>query len=202
MKPWLADAYKWTTTRHARRRHPARRELVRRAAFSASDVAYTFNLCSRNPAFDKNGVWLGLKSVQAQGGDTVVFTFKEPSRRDLQQDLRGPDRPGAHLVQGPRPGEVHQPERRRHRPVHLQVLQRPAALLARNPKYWQADKVKVQQLTFTNNGGGGDADKLRLANGQYDWNGMFISDIQKTYVNRTRSTTSTGSRRAPTSAST
>ncbi len=69
-------------------------------------------------------------------------------------------------------------------PFMLKSFSTQNLVLKRNPHYWQADKVKVAQLTFSNNSGGGDTDKLRLAQGKYDWNSMFVADIDKTFVKR------------------
>jgi len=49
-------------------------------AFSAADVAFTFNYVKANPSIDVNGIWSGttLSSVTATGTDQVTFKFSKP----------------------------------------------------------------------------------------------------------------------------
>jgi peptide/nickel transport system substrate-binding protein len=48
-------------------------------AFSAADVAFTFNYIKKYPALDALAVWqTSLKSVSASGPDTVTFSFSAP----------------------------------------------------------------------------------------------------------------------------
>lgn len=49
-------------------------------AFSAADVAFTFNYVKANPSVDVNGIWSGttLSSVKATGKNQVTFRFKKP----------------------------------------------------------------------------------------------------------------------------
>src|SRR5437762_10355742 len=44
-------------------------------AFTADDVAFTFNLIKQYPSADSAGVWSFLKSVTASDAKTVVMTF-------------------------------------------------------------------------------------------------------------------------------
>ena len=46
-------------------------------AFTADDVAFTFNLMKQYPAADANGVWSFLKDVTAPDANTVVMTFQK-----------------------------------------------------------------------------------------------------------------------------
>jgi peptide/nickel transport system substrate-binding protein len=49
-------------------------------AFSAADVAFTFNYVKANPSVDVNGIWSGttLSSVKATGKNQVTFKFSKP----------------------------------------------------------------------------------------------------------------------------
>ncbi len=56
--------------------------------------------------------------------------------------------------------------------------------LKRNPDYWQADKIKVEKLVFTKAEGGNQVENLKLAQGEYDMNAMFVPNIEQAYVAR------------------
>jgi peptide/nickel transport system substrate-binding protein len=47
--------------------------------------------------------------------------------------------------------------------------------------YWQADRIRVQQLTWRK-AGEGQTDQLRLAEGEYDWNSMFVPNVEQVFV--------------------
>ena len=55
-------------------------------------------------------------------------------------------------------------------------------VLKRNPSYWQADKIKVNQLVFSKAEGGNQVENLKLARGEYDMNAMFVPNIEQAYV--------------------
>jgi peptide/nickel transport system substrate-binding protein len=57
-------------------------------------------------------------------------------------------------------------------------------VIERNADYWQADKVKVDEIRFNKADGGGQVDQLKLSRGEYDHNAMFVPDIEKSYVAR------------------
>jgi len=75
--PWLATAYKWgagnLSVSFAIRPGVTWSDG---AAFSARDVAFTFDLMRRFPALDRQGVWAFLGDVKAADAATVEFTFK------------------------------------------------------------------------------------------------------------------------------
>ncbi|MGH2514977.1 MAG: ABC transporter substrate-binding protein, partial [Ktedonobacterales bacterium] len=52
-------------------------------AFSANDVAFTFNMLKQYPAADGNGLWQHLASVTASDANTVVMTFQSAFPTDL-----------------------------------------------------------------------------------------------------------------------
>jgi peptide/nickel transport system substrate-binding protein len=55
-------------------------------------------------------------------------------------------------------------------------------VLKRNPSYWQADKIKVNQLVFSKAEGGNQVENMKLARGEYDMNAMFVPNIEQAYV--------------------
>jgi peptide/nickel transport system substrate-binding protein len=182
--PWLGTSYSWTDPTHLA---VTTRQGVKWSdgqPFTAKDVAFTFNMLHKVPAFDQNGVWQSLKSVQAQGDDKVVFTLKAPSSEVFSKIASVVIVPEHIWGKVANPLKFTNPNAVGTGPFLYGSFNTQQLILKRNPHYWQASKIKVKQLTFSNNGGGGDTDKLRLAQGQYDWNSMFVADIDKTYVKR------------------
>jgi peptide/nickel transport system substrate-binding protein len=66
-------------------------------------------------------------------------------------------------------------------PYMLKSFNGQELVVERNPTYWQADKIRVQELVFTK-ASEGQVNQLRLAEGAYDWNAMFVPDIENSYV--------------------
>ncbi|WP_460459159.1 ABC transporter substrate-binding protein [Angustibacter peucedani] len=181
--PWLATDYSYSDDTHL---VMTLRDGVKWSdgqAFGAEDVKYTFDMLKDHPELDSEGVWSStpLKAVTA-AGNKVTFEFSEPSSpafvkisntKIVPEHVWGKEKDPSKFVNKAAVGTG---------PFTFKSFNGQQLLLQRNPNYWQADKVKVNQLTFSDNGGGGDTDKLRLARGDYDFNSMFIADIEKTYV--------------------
>jgi peptide/nickel transport system substrate-binding protein len=183
--PWLATEGTWTDNKTFTVTTRQGVKFSDGQPFSAKDVEFTFNMIKKYAAFDNIGVWdTGLDSVTATDDHTVVFTFKAPvsdGQYKLSQVKIVPEHIWSKQAD---PSRYTAPDAVGTGPMTVKSFNGRQLVLQRNPNYWQADKVKVQQLTFTNNSGGGDADKLRMARGEYDWNAMFITDIDKTYVSK------------------
>ncbi len=159
--------------------------------FTAKDVAFTFNLLKNTPgltspsgvtaAFGASGY---LDTIEATDDKTVVFTFSKvftPGLYDIAEQPIVPehiwsaiDDPVAYTNDDPiATGPFTQVTR-----FETQVWQ-----LEKNPTYWQEGLPKVQGFRFpayaTN-----DQANLATINGDNDWAGNFIPDIQKTYVDK------------------
>ncbi|MGA8115089.1 MAG: ABC transporter substrate-binding protein [Actinocatenispora sp.] len=183
-EPWLGTSFSWddpehlsVTTRHGVTWSDGK-------SYSAKDVAFSFNLLKKVPAFDQAGVWASLKSVEATGSDKVLFTFKHPSADSFTKIANLVIVPEHVWSTAKDPVKFTNPNGVGTGPFRYASFNSQQMVLKRNTRYWRADKVKVAKLTFHNNGGGGDTDKLRLAQGQYDQNTMFVADIEKTFVSR------------------
>lgn len=74
--PELATGYKWVTKKELQFTIRNGVKWSNGQAFTAQDVAFTFNLMKKNPALDLNGLWKVLNSVSAKG-NVVTFTFKQ-----------------------------------------------------------------------------------------------------------------------------
>jgi peptide/nickel transport system substrate-binding protein len=181
--PWLATDYKWQdpqtlvyTIRDGVKWNDGQ-------PFSADDVVFTFNLLKQQPAFDSGGVWTTLDNVSSSGNQ-VTFKFKEPSvnmfskvsavlivPKHVWQSVQDPVKYTNEGAVGTGP----------FKPSSFNGQQ---VVLDRFDGYWQADKINVKQLIFTKNAGGNEVEQLKLSQGAYDTNSMFVPDIKSVYVNK------------------
>jgi peptide/nickel transport system substrate-binding protein len=181
--PWLATGYEWSadnlTLRFALRPGVAWSDGQ---AFSARDVAFTFELMQRFSALDRGGVWSFLSSVSAVDPSTVEFKLKRPFTPGLasigQQAIVAEHKwkvvaqPAA--FDDPTPvGTGPFTEVKRFEPTVYE--------LGRNPRYWQAGKPGVDVLRvplYRSN-----EDVLRaLRAGELDWASLFLPDVEKGWV--------------------
>jgi peptide/nickel transport system substrate-binding protein len=181
--PWLATDYKWQdpqtliyTMRDGVKWNDGQ-------SFSADDVVYTFNLLKQQPAFDTFGVWQTLDNVSSSGNQ-VTFKFKEPSAnmfgkvsavvivpKHVWQSVQDPVKYTNESAVGTGP----------FKPTSFNGQQ---LILTRNDSYWQADKIMVKELIFHKATGGNEVEQLKLSQGAYDTNAMFVPDIKSVYVNK------------------
>lgn len=183
--PWLATSYKWSdpqtlvfTLRDGVKWNDGK-------AFTAADVAFTFNMIKKFPALDTQGIWAYLKSVVATNGKQVTFSFNQPGASTLTLLSN------IYIVPQHIWSKVADPTKFTNAtnpvgtgPMKVKSFNPQQLTIERNASYWQADKVKVQEIRFHKADAGGQVEQLKLSRGDYDTNGMFVPDIQKTYVDR------------------
>jgi peptide/nickel transport system substrate-binding protein len=178
--PWLATGYEW--------RDPQTLVFTMRdgvtwtdgTPFTAADVAFSYDLIMRFPALDLPGIGSSLASVTASH-PTVTLAFKEPAielwhkatalqivPKHLWQDVEDP----VTFVNEEPVGTG---------PFVFESFNGQQLNMARNETYWQADAVRIERLVYKGSEQG-QIDQLKLAEGEYDWNAMFIPDIEQTYV--------------------
>jgi peptide/nickel transport system substrate-binding protein len=181
--PWLATEYRWSdgnrtltfVTRSGVRWSDGR-------PFTARDVAFTFNLMRSHRALDVRSVWEFLAEVRAADDSTAEFRLKRPYTPSLYHIGMQPIVP-EHVF-----GSVADPVTfANENPVAtgpftvVKTFQNQVYELGRNPDYWQLGKpyVKgVRLLALTGN----DQATVALVNGEIDWAGIFIPDIERVYV--------------------
>lgn len=181
--PWLATGYTWSADNLKLRF--ALRPGVRWSdgtAFTARDVAFTFDLMRRWPALDHDSVWHFLASVAAIDERTVEFTLKRPYTPGLFYIGEQPIVAEHHWKDVAQPAAFDDPS-----PVgtgpFVEVLRFEPTVyeLGRNPSYWQAGKPAVDVLRVplyrTN-----DEIVRALAADQVDWASLFFPDIEKQWV--------------------
>ncbi len=156
-------------------------------AFTADDVVFTFNLTKQFPALDGLGIWTFLDSVQKVDDLTVQFNLTDVyslapyiigKQRIVPQHIWSTIADPTTYVNDTPVGTGAFTEVKNFSDQTYQ--------LCANPNYWQmGDDGKplpyincVQYPAYTDN----DAANLALINGDLDWIGNFISDIDNTYV--------------------
>lgn len=160
--------------------------------FTAADVAFTFKLLQTVPgltspssataAFGDSGY---IKSVDASAdGKSVVFSFSRvytPGLYDLSQqpivaehiwkDVKDPVTFTNETPVGTGPF------------TNVTKFEAQVWQLEKNDNYWQAGKPMVQGFKFPSYPGNDQAN-LATINGENDWAGNFIPDIDNTYVSK------------------
>jgi ABC-type transport system substrate-binding protein len=180
--PWLATAYKWDgtkkltfTLRDGVKWHDGK-------PLTADDVVFTYEMIKKNPALDLKGVGPVLDKISGKG-NTVTMEFDSPAvllfskiamveivPKHIWEKQKDP-------VTFTNPGGVGTG------PYKVKTFNARQMVLERDPQYWQADKVRVKELRFSQPGEG-PTDQLRLGRGEYDMNSMFVPDIDKVFVSK------------------
>ena len=183
--PWLATSYEW----------PDPNTLVfdirdgvkwnDGKPFTAKDVEFTFNMIKKFKALDTGGIWAFLKSVTATTDDQVTFSFNQPGS-SLFTQLNAVFIVPEHIwSKQADPVKFTNPKNPVGTgPMKVKSFNPQQLVIERNADYWQADKVKVQEIRFHKADAGGQVEQLKLSRGDYDTNAMFVPDIKKVYVDR------------------
>jgi peptide/nickel transport system substrate-binding protein len=180
--PWLASSYEWRdeqtlvfTAREGVTWHDGE-------AFGADDIAFTLNLLKDFPALDLNGAWNYLESVTAEGNE-AIFTFTEVA---IPEFFRMAD-PWVLILPEHQWSQVEDPLTFLNEqpvgtgPFTFGEFNGEQLTGIRYENYWQADRIRVQQVTWRK-AGEGQTDQLRLAEGEYDWNAMYVPNVEQVYV--------------------
>ena len=181
--PWLATEYEW--------RDPQTLVFTIRdgvtwndgTAFSAEDVVFTFDLLKEFPALDTKGSTNGLDTVTADGA-TVTFAFTGPSipsfativdtfivPRHVWEAVDDP----VTFVNAENPVGTG--------PYTLASFNSEEVVWRLRDDYWNGENIRVQEIGFSKPAEG-QANMLRLANGEYDFDAMFIPNVEEVYVSR------------------
>jgi peptide/nickel transport system substrate-binding protein len=178
--PWLATSWSWAD---------GGRELVLHTRtgvkwsdgkpFSASDVAFTFNLMKRFPALDVNGIT--FQSASAPTPTEAIVKFASPAYTqlfDLSQVLIIPEHIWSHVsnpvtyVDAAPVGTG---------PYLLSSFSTSEFTLVRNKNYWQPGLPKVADLHFLSYASNPSAG-LAIGSGSIDWNTVFMPNYKTGFV--------------------
>jgi peptide/nickel transport system substrate-binding protein len=151
--------------------------------FTANDVAFTFNLLKKFPALDTNGLWTSLKSVTARG-NTVVFVFKQPNVPDFNYIASTPIVPESIWSEVKNPVTWTNPNPIGTGAYLLKSYTPQEYVLVKNPRYWQASKVQVQEIEFPVVSENANTVWLNLSKGEYTAANAFAPNIYKIYISK------------------
>ncbi len=147
-------------------------------AFTSQDVAFTFNLMKQNKAINTNGI--NPTSVSTPDAHTVVLNFATPQYTDLYYIGSAYIVP-RHIwksVSAPSTWQDTTPVGTG--PYSLNQFNAQGFTLSRTSDYWQG-QPKIANVKFPSYVSNTSA-SLALAQGQIDWGGNDIANIQKTFI--------------------
>lgn len=150
--------------------------------FTADDVAFTFNTMKQYPAADGGGVWTYLKDVTASDASTVVMTFQKaypPSLVTIAGHVYIIPKHVFASVGDPTKYLTDKPVGTG--PFMLTRYVTDLAVYDKNPNYWQADKVKVDELRYPEYKDNATL-QLALPKGDVDWAGYFSPTLQQDFL--------------------
>lgn len=151
---------------------------------TAHDVAFTFQLLGEHPALDQHGVWKVLSKVEAPSDTAVVFTFSRVFVPALFRIAQQPIVPKHIWASIEDPVTFTNPNPVATGPfTEVKTFKNQVYELGKNPNYWQAGKPHIAGLRFPAFPSNEPA-ALALLNGEIDWSGKFIPDIERVYVQR------------------
>lgn len=181
--PWLATQHAFSEDNRALRF--TLRDGVKwsdGAPFGVRDVVFTFELLKQHPALDQHAVWKVLESVEASGEREVVFRFSRVFTPVLFRIAQQPIVPEHVWKDVADPVAFANPEPVATGPFTVvRTFQNQIYELGKNPNYWQPGKPEIAGLRFPAYPSNESA-ALALMNGEIDWSGKFIPDIERVYV--------------------
>jgi peptide/nickel transport system substrate-binding protein len=164
-------------------------------AFSAKDVAYTFNLIHDNPALNTSGLNATAKATSA---DTAVLTFPTKSFTQEPQVLGNQAIIPQHIwskVKNPTTTINAKPVGTG--PYTLKTFNSESYVLQKNTHYWEPGKPKIDTVRYISLSNA-DAASAALLSGKVDWMSAFLPNLKQlvgnhkdiAYVNTPALTTS------------
>ncbi len=152
--------------------------------FTADDVAFSFNAIKQYPAADTANVWSYLSKVEATDSQTVVMTLQKPYVPALYfiatQVVIIPKHVFASV------GDVTKYNNEKvvgTGPFTVTRYTSDLMVLGKNPGYWQADKVKVDEIRMPYYNGN-DSAMTVMPTGKIDWSGYYDENLQKSFIDK------------------
>ena len=178
MLPWLATSYAWsnggkTITFGIR----SGVKFSNGTPFSASDVAFTFNMLKKYPAVNTNG--LAITSASAPSATKAVVNFSASSYSLLYYITQVPIVEQAQWS-GVNPATYADPDPIGTGPYVLSSFSPQGLLYTKNPDYWQGAPAvdKVYFPVYDSNTSANAA----LESNSLTWGGNFVADISKVFI--------------------
>lgn len=184
-KPWLATSYHFSSD--ATNITFTLRDGVKWSdgqPFTSDDVVFTLELLKKYPAMDLNNIWQFIKSVTAPDASTVLVTLDKPFT-PLLWYLAGQTYilPRHHYSNVGDASQYADPNPIGTGPYILKSFTPQNYILDKNPNYWQPGKPEVNEISYPAFDSNTSAE-LALNSGQIGWTGLYIPNIQQTYLKR------------------
>ncbi|GAA2948978.1 ABC transporter substrate-binding protein [Microbacterium luteolum] len=144
-------------------------------AFTADDVAFTFQMLKDNPPLDIKGAWQHLESVETDGNTVILHLQGDdaPALTILGQTMIVPE----HLWKDVKdPGTYRNENPVGTGPFVLGNYNDQQYSVDKNPDYWQADKIEIEHIILPSTNS-----QLDTVSRGYDWSYSFISDVEGTW---------------------
>ena len=144
-------------------------------AFTADDVAITFQMLKDNPPLDIKGAWQHLESVETDGNTVILHLQGDdaPALTILGQTMIVPE----HLWKDVKdPGTYRNENPVGTGPFVLGNYNDQQYSMDKNPDYWQADKIEIEHIILPSTNS-----QLDTVSRGYDWSYSFISDVEGTW---------------------
>ena len=157
-------------------------------AFSAKDVAFSFNYLRKFPALDLNALWAsGLKSVTAPNDTTVVFNFSvknTPILVDLSNTAIVPEHIWSSITD---PSIFTNQKPVATGPFMFDQYTLQAVRVVKNPNYWMKDKPALDAIQWIVKGGN-DGALLAMLKGEGDFSYVGLADVKGDYADKNPAT--------------
>jgi peptide/nickel transport system substrate-binding protein len=179
--PWLAQSWSWNksnTVLTVNLRHGVKWSNGK--AFTSQDVVFTYDMLHQYPAADSNALWAYMKSISADGPDTVKVTLNKPNATFFyyfSETLMVPKS----QFSGKNPVTFKDSSPVGTGPYTLQNFNPQQITLTRNDDYWQLGKPYLKTVYYpaeTSN----ESTILGLATGQIDWATIFSPNLNTSFV--------------------
>src|SRR5215469_13275512 len=157
-------------------------------AFSADDVAFTFNLMKQTPATDLYALWTGagLQSVTASGNQ-VTMTFSDSAQPYFFNFANQVGIVPKHIFSAgdaaAHPDTWADPNPVGTGPFMVNPCSPNNIQYTANPHYWQSGKPYIQKVEYPAYLDNGPAN-LDLAAGKAQWGSQFIPNIKAFYLDK------------------
>jgi peptide/nickel transport system substrate-binding protein len=181
--PWLAESYEYSedllTLTFKLRENVTFNDGE---AMNADDVVFTLNLAKEFPALDRGARWQYLESVEKVDDFTVQFNMSQVY--SLAHILMGEVEILPEHVWSKIEDPVTYVDENPVATGPFSIIQRfedQVYELGANPNYWGEEKPKVDCLRYPAYPGN-EQSSLAMINGEIDWAGHFVPDVENTYV--------------------
>lgn len=179
--PWLATSFAWSNG--GRTITFAIRQGVKwsdGSPLTPADVAFSYNLVKQYPDINTGG--LPITSVSTSG-DNVTVNFSSPQYTNLQGIGNVYIVPQAIWSTVGDPGKYVDPNPVGSGPYKLGTFTPQGITLVKNPLYWQASHVKIDELDYPAYASNTNAEAA-LFSGQAQWEGNFITGLKQLFTNK------------------